>query len=61
MDGGKFCVFDRSVLVSNGVIHSKVSYVAYITLVLFIWISLSFFKLEYMYAVLFSHGMKGWF
>lgn len=24
MDGGKFCVFDRSVLVSNGVIHSKV-------------------------------------
>lgn len=25
MDGGKFCVFDRSVLVSNGVIHAKVS------------------------------------
>lgn len=23
MDGGPFCVFDRSVLVSNGVIHSK--------------------------------------
>ncbi|MED6186699.1 Phosphatase impl1, chloroplastic [Stylosanthes scabra] len=23
MDGGKFCVFDRSVLVSNGVIHEK--------------------------------------
>lgn len=23
MDGGKFCVFDRSVLVSNGVIHAK--------------------------------------
>ncbi|CAN1806159.1 Phosphatase IMPL1, chloroplastic [Linum perenne] len=23
MDGGKFCVFDRSVLVSNGVLHSK--------------------------------------
>lgn len=25
MDGGKFCVFDRSVLVSNGVLHDKVS------------------------------------
>lgn len=25
MDGGKFCVFDRSVLVSNGVLHGKVS------------------------------------
>lgn len=25
MDGGKFSVFDRSVLVSNGVLHSKVS------------------------------------
>lgn len=24
MDGGKFTVFDRSVLVSNGVLHSKV-------------------------------------
>lgn len=24
MDGGKFSVFDRSVLVSNGVLHSKV-------------------------------------
>ena len=24
MDGGKFCVFDRSVLVSNGVLHAKV-------------------------------------
>lgn len=24
MDGGKFCVFDRSVLVSNGVMHAKV-------------------------------------
>ncbi|KAB5532320.1 hypothetical protein DKX38_018990 [Salix brachista] len=23
MDGGKFCVFDRSVLVSNGVLHAK--------------------------------------
>nr|XP_015891216.2 phosphatase IMPL1, chloroplastic isoform X1 [Ziziphus jujuba var. spinosa] len=23
MDGGKFCVFDRSVLVSNGVLHDK--------------------------------------
>ncbi|XP_043807727.1 phosphatase IMPL1, chloroplastic isoform X2 [Manihot esculenta] len=23
MDGGKFCVFDRSVLVSNGVMHAK--------------------------------------
>ncbi|XP_057749262.1 phosphatase IMPL1, chloroplastic isoform X2 [Arachis stenosperma] len=23
MDGGKFCVFDRSVLVSNGVLHEK--------------------------------------
>ncbi|KAJ8758586.1 hypothetical protein K2173_000307 [Erythroxylum novogranatense] len=23
MDGGKFCVFDRSLLVSNGVIHAK--------------------------------------
>ncbi|KAF3450035.1 hypothetical protein FNV43_RR06114 [Rhamnella rubrinervis] len=23
MDGGKFCVFDRSVLVSNGVVHAK--------------------------------------
>ncbi|XP_044481511.1 phosphatase IMPL1, chloroplastic-like, partial [Mangifera indica] len=23
MDGGKFCVFDRSVLVSNGVIHAE--------------------------------------
>ncbi|KAL6546223.1 Phosphatase impl1, chloroplastic [Orobanche minor] len=23
MDGGKFCVFDRSVLVSNGVLHTK--------------------------------------
>ncbi|KAL5100935.1 hypothetical protein RYX36_005262 [Vicia faba] len=23
MDGGKFCVFDRSVLVSNGVLHGK--------------------------------------
>ena len=25
MDGGQFCVFDRSVLVSNGVMHTKVS------------------------------------
>lgn len=25
MDGGKFCVFDRSVLVSNGALHAKVS------------------------------------
>jgi len=25
MDGGKFCVFDRSVLVSNGVLHTEVS------------------------------------
>lgn len=25
MDGRKFCVFDRSVLVSNGVLHAKVS------------------------------------
>lgn len=25
MDGGKFCVFDRSVLVSNGLLHAKVS------------------------------------
>lgn len=25
MDGGNFCVFDRSVLVSNGVLHGKVS------------------------------------
>ncbi|KAK2634962.1 hypothetical protein Ddye_029754 [Dipteronia dyeriana] len=25
MDGEKFCVFDRSVLVSNGVLHAKVS------------------------------------
>lgn len=25
MDGSKFCVFDRSVLVSNGPIHSMVS------------------------------------
>lgn len=24
MDGGKFCVFDRSVLVSNGALHAKV-------------------------------------
>lgn len=24
MDGGKFCVFDRSVLVSNGAVHAKV-------------------------------------
>ncbi|XP_044496837.1 phosphatase IMPL1, chloroplastic-like isoform X1 [Mangifera indica] len=24
MDGGKFCVFDRSVLVSNGVLHARV-------------------------------------
>ncbi|KAK4803328.1 hypothetical protein SAY86_001531 [Trapa natans] len=24
MDGGKFCVFDRSVLVSNGILHDKV-------------------------------------
>lgn len=24
MDGGKFCVFDRSVLVSNGILHNKV-------------------------------------
>ncbi|XAR56167.1 Inositol-phosphate phosphatase [Bertholletia excelsa] len=23
MDGGKFCVFDRSVLVSNGILHDK--------------------------------------
>ena len=28
MDGGKFCVFDRSILVSNGVLHEKVSYAA---------------------------------
>lgn len=28
MDGGKFCVFDRSVLVSNGVLHSKVNFTA---------------------------------
>ena len=26
MDGGKFCVFDRSILVSNGALHEKVSY-----------------------------------
>lgn len=26
MDGGKFCVFDRSILVSNGVLHEKVNY-----------------------------------
>lgn len=26
MDGGKFCVFDRSVLVSNGLLHGKVSF-----------------------------------
>lgn len=25
MDGGKFCMFDRSVLVSNGALHEKVS------------------------------------
>lgn len=25
MDGGKFCVFDRSVLVSNGLLHTEVS------------------------------------
>ncbi|XP_024199979.1 phosphatase IMPL1, chloroplastic [Rosa chinensis] len=25
MDGAKFCVFDRSVLVSNGVLHAKVN------------------------------------
>jgi hypothetical protein len=25
MDGGKFCVFDRSILVSNGVLHEKVN------------------------------------
>lgn len=25
MDGGKFCVFDRSVLVSNRSLHPKVS------------------------------------
>ncbi|XP_025643892.1 phosphatase IMPL1, chloroplastic isoform X1 [Arachis hypogaea] len=25
MDGGKFCVFDRSVLVSNGVLHEKIA------------------------------------
>lgn len=24
MDGERFCVFDRSVLVSNGVLHAKV-------------------------------------
>ncbi|PKH56553.1 hypothetical protein CRG98_050304, partial [Punica granatum] len=24
MDGGKFCLFDRSVLVSNGILHDKV-------------------------------------
>lgn len=29
MDGGKFCVYDRSVLVSNGLLHSKVSSVAF--------------------------------
>ncbi|KAM4101421.1 hypothetical protein ACB094_05G142200 [Castanea mollissima] len=23
MDGGKFCVFDRSILVSNGALHEK--------------------------------------
>lgn len=28
MDGGKFCVFDRSVLVSNGSLHRKVSSVS---------------------------------
>lgn len=26
MDGGKFTVFDRSLLVSNGVLHSKVCF-----------------------------------
>lgn len=26
MDGGKFSVFDRSVLVSNGVVHDKVMF-----------------------------------
>lgn len=26
MDGSRFSVFDRSVLVSNGVLHAKVSY-----------------------------------
>jgi hypothetical protein len=25
MDGGKFCVFDRSILVSNGALHEKVN------------------------------------
>lgn len=27
MDGGDFCVFDRSVLVSNGILHEKVRHV----------------------------------
>ncbi|KAI3861379.1 hypothetical protein MKW98_000331 [Papaver atlanticum] len=25
MDGGEFCIFDRSVIVSNGILHSKFS------------------------------------
>lgn len=29
MDGGKFSVFDRSVLVSNGVVHDKVMFTIY--------------------------------
>ena len=29
MDGGKFCVYDRSVIVSNGLLHSKVSSLAF--------------------------------
>ena len=35
MDGGKFCVFDRSVLVSNGVLHAKVSLSAVISTIYF--------------------------
>lgn len=29
MDGGNFCVYDRSVIVSNGLIHSQVRYVPF--------------------------------
>lgn len=31
MDGEKFSVFDRSVLVSNGILHSKVCFLPFAT------------------------------
>ncbi|KAI3898293.1 hypothetical protein MKX03_033970 [Papaver bracteatum] len=40
MDGGEFCLFDRSVIVFNGILHSKVSHYFFFLVLrfIFIWI-----------------------